>query len=421
MSPTITTGQRLQLTATKTARIRAKSGGNTLGTFEGNAYTGAPMKPGGWYQPVVIDLAGVRIPSQHRPVLRQHDHQQIVGHTTSVKATRKGLMVAGTFSGERKHRDSVVVPARNGFQWQLSVGAEPIRTEQLHEGETTTVNGREVVGPMMISRETELGEISFVPLGADGQTSVSIAAQAAGFTSAGIMQPAYADEVRRIQAALNATPSAPPAPTRRFMDFNPGLSALAGDGNALGHHTRYDIEGRAYGSEYGGDVSPYRRGVLSVPETMRGTALIFGRMWAPGPVLEADWRTVRSEGWRPIIFKGALDQALADLRSGKLTVPLLLDHDASSELTRSDEGAFRLRLTKDGERVRFRLDTDTTAGRLAARVIAASQSTGLSLGLHGIQTIEIPDLPLILGVVKASIRDISVVRTPRCPGARLEL
>jgi HK97 family phage prohead protease len=144
-------------------------------------------------------------------------------------------------------------------------------------------------------------------------------------------------------------------------------------------------------------------------------------MWAPGPLLEADWRTVRSEGWRPIIFKGALDQALADLRSEKLKVPLLLDHDASSELTRSDEGAFRLRLAKDGERVRFRLDTDTTAGRLAARVIAASQSTGLSLGLCDLQTIEIPDLPLVMGVVKASIRDISVVRTPRCPGARLEL
>jgi hypothetical protein len=38
------------------------------------------------------------------------------------------------------------------------------------------VNGREVQGPLSISRETELGEISFVPLGADGDTSVTVTA-----------------------------------------------------------------------------------------------------------------------------------------------------------------------------------------------------------------------------------------------------
>jgi phage head maturation protease len=156
--------------------ITAAAGGQ-LPSFAGTAYTGQPMRPEGWWRDVVIDLAGVRVPSQHRPALRQHDHEQIVGHTTEVKVDKGGIHVQGVFSGEDEHRNKVIVPAKNGFQWQLSVGANPVRTEQLEAGEETQVNGRAVVGPLTISRETEIGEISFVPLGADGDTSVSVAAQ----------------------------------------------------------------------------------------------------------------------------------------------------------------------------------------------------------------------------------------------------
>ena len=51
-----------------------------------------------------------------------------------------------------------------------------MRTEFLEAGEEAEVNGRTVSGPLTISRETDLGEVSFVPLGADGDTHVSIAA-----------------------------------------------------------------------------------------------------------------------------------------------------------------------------------------------------------------------------------------------------
>lgn len=155
-----------------------EAGEGKLATFSGIGYTGAPMKPMGWWEPIIVDLDGVKIPSQHRPALRQHDHEQIVGHATSVKVTKQGIEFEGVFSGEPEHVRKVTVPAKNGFQWQLSIGANPIRTEFLESGETTTVNGREVTGPMTISRETELGEISFVPLGADGDTSATVSASA---------------------------------------------------------------------------------------------------------------------------------------------------------------------------------------------------------------------------------------------------
>jgi hypothetical protein len=163
-----------RITSAGACKITGAEGGGKLATFEGLAYSGAPMKPQGWWQPVIVDLAGVKVPSQHRPALRQHDPEQIVGHTTTVRADPKGIHVEGVLSGEPHHAAKVAHPARNGFQWQLSIGANPTRTEFLEAGETTTVNGREVTGPMTISRETEIGEISFVPLGADGDTSATV-------------------------------------------------------------------------------------------------------------------------------------------------------------------------------------------------------------------------------------------------------
>jgi hypothetical protein len=133
-----------------------------LPTFKGVAYTGQPMTPEGWYTPVVIDLAGVKVPKEQRPALRQHDHNRVVGHTTAVKVTDAGIEVEGVVSNpESEQAREVVATSRNGFQWQLSIGANPIRTEDLESGKTATVNGREVTGPMTISRETELGEFQF--------------------------------------------------------------------------------------------------------------------------------------------------------------------------------------------------------------------------------------------------------------------
>lgn len=159
------------------ASIQAADGeGKKLATFEGIAYTGVPMQPAGWIYPIVVELSSVIVPAQLRPALRQHDHNQIVGHTTSVKVSDKDITIAGVFSGEKQHTDKVTVPAGNGFEWQLSIGADPARLEFVEAGETATVNGQEWTGPLYIGHDTELGEFSFVPLGADGNTSATVSA-----------------------------------------------------------------------------------------------------------------------------------------------------------------------------------------------------------------------------------------------------
>lgn len=159
------------------AGFTAAAGGEAprLARFRGRGYTGQPMTPEGWWTPVVIDLSGVST-RQQVPVLRQHDHEQIVGHSEAVTISPDGIDFEGVLSGQPEHVAKVLGPGLNGFPWQMSVGATPLRTEHLDAGEEATVNGRAVYGPLVISRETEIGEVSFVPLGADGDTSATVSA-----------------------------------------------------------------------------------------------------------------------------------------------------------------------------------------------------------------------------------------------------
>lgn len=160
------------------------NGGEKLPTFAMAAYTGAVMHLSGFWDPVIVDLENVQVPSQNRPILRQHDEAKIVGHSTRIDVSDKGIHVEGTISGVGPDAAEVVALAKNGFQWQASIGATAVRTEFVEPGQTATVNGREINGPVIISRETILGEISFVPLGADGATSARVAASQAQGRSA---------------------------------------------------------------------------------------------------------------------------------------------------------------------------------------------------------------------------------------------
>src|SRR5262245_183248 len=73
--------------------------GKNLRPFQMTAYTGAPMDVPGFFSPVVVDLAGVNVPSQRLPIFRQHDPDRIVAHSESVDVSEKRLKVRGVMSG----------------------------------------------------------------------------------------------------------------------------------------------------------------------------------------------------------------------------------------------------------------------------------------------------------------------------------
>ena len=153
-----------------------------LPRFSMVAYTGAPMRLFGWRYPVVVDLVGMQIPSQRRPIRLSHDAAQGVGHTDAIRAEGGQLTANGVVSRDTAAAKEVVASSRNGFPWQASIGASVEEAEFVKDGQKVVVNGREWAGPLNVVRRSVLGEISFVDLGADGETSARVAAERVGKT-----------------------------------------------------------------------------------------------------------------------------------------------------------------------------------------------------------------------------------------------
>ncbi len=149
-----------------------------LPRFSMVAYTGGPMRIAGWRYPVIVDLAGLGIPSQNRPIRFGHDMQSGVGHTDAIQVENGRLTAAGVVSRDTAAAKEIVVSAKNGFPWQASIGTSVDEFEFVKENQKVLVNGREFIGPVNVVRKSLLGEISFVDLGADGQTSAQVAAAA---------------------------------------------------------------------------------------------------------------------------------------------------------------------------------------------------------------------------------------------------
>ncbi|MBX3404561.1 MAG: hypothetical protein KF699_14210 [Phycisphaeraceae bacterium] len=169
------------LTLTGTAEITAIAAGadaeKALPRFKMLAYTGGAMRVAGWRHPVVLDLAGLSVPSQNRPIRFSHDPAAGVGHTDAIRVEGGQLVATGVISRDTAIAREVVASSRNGFPWQASVGASVEEFEFIRESQKAIVNGLEFSGPINVVRKATLGEISFVDLGADGRTSASIAAQ----------------------------------------------------------------------------------------------------------------------------------------------------------------------------------------------------------------------------------------------------
>ncbi len=172
----------LTLEATATVEIEAAAAGRTpkRPTFLIDAYGGGSLLLAGWFKPVVIDLKGLR--GDRVTVLKDHDETQIVGQGTGAIG-QSGVSVAGKITGDYETpgepAHEVVLQARNGFVWSASVGVSVERVENIEIGVKVRVNGRRFTGPLVVIRQSRLGEVSFVSVGADESASVKLAARAA--------------------------------------------------------------------------------------------------------------------------------------------------------------------------------------------------------------------------------------------------
>ena len=147
-------------------------------TFKLNAYTGGALRANYPY-PVVVDLTGLKA-EKNVPILRGHNQDRIVGHATEVviaqRGTARGVHISGVVSADTVDAKEVVASAKKGFPWQVSIGANPDRVEFVEPGKKVFVNEQTFTGPLYVFRAATLRETSFVAIGADPNTSASVAA-----------------------------------------------------------------------------------------------------------------------------------------------------------------------------------------------------------------------------------------------------
>jgi hypothetical protein len=147
-----------------------KDDGDTINGFELEGYTGAVVER--WWGNLVVSVAGISA-KQQMPVFKNHNSSEIVGYST--KTTNEGkFMVSGVFSKHTDAAKEVLALAKEGFPWQASIGVTPKLITEIKSGAMLEVNGVEVFGPAEVWLESDVHETSFVPVGADSDTSATV-------------------------------------------------------------------------------------------------------------------------------------------------------------------------------------------------------------------------------------------------------
>jgi len=141
-------------------------------------YTGGIIRQTWSREPVVIDLAGMTVPSVV-PIVFGHDYslESVLGQGTGTVGDQ--LVIDGSILAQCEAAMQVVELGDRGYQWQASVGADVDEQSLVAAGDTVTVNGRTFEGPVRIVTRSTLRECSFVTLGADAATAVTITASQA--------------------------------------------------------------------------------------------------------------------------------------------------------------------------------------------------------------------------------------------------
>lgn len=122
------------------------------------------------YGQTIVDLASIRVSRPNLPILLDHDTSRRVGFTESAKVVPEGFVVEGRFIDSAEAQD-VLRQAKSGFPWEVSISIDQIEHERIRESESMRVNGELHHGPMMILRNGNLREVSFVAVAADQSTS----------------------------------------------------------------------------------------------------------------------------------------------------------------------------------------------------------------------------------------------------------
>lgn len=166
-------------------------------------YSGGLMRPAGWPEGIVVDLAGLQA-ADYVPLVEDHrmELSSVLGSVTpkidrtAQRVTFDGFLASGTAAADHARK-----LAGAGVRLQASIGARIIKSRYIRHGEKVTVNGQTFDGPVTVADESELYHLSLVAQGADRRTSVDIHASAAPTQGGDVLKA----ERERVAAILAAT------------------------------------------------------------------------------------------------------------------------------------------------------------------------------------------------------------------------
>lgn len=148
---------------------------NTLPRVEIIANVGNPMRLPGIPIPVVCVMGGGVFEQDVTPILLEHNNSRRLGHTTEQSLTPV-IKANGVLSCANDDVEKVKADAKNGFRFQASIGAVVDDGYILKPGQSATVNNKRLQGPLLVATKYRIREITLTAVGADGGTSVKIAA-----------------------------------------------------------------------------------------------------------------------------------------------------------------------------------------------------------------------------------------------------
>jgi len=140
--------------------------------FSGVLSSGKVVHNHGFMGDVIINLDEVSF-SNPVKLLRQHDHDRVIGYGNVFKSDR-GLEIEGSLI-ENEHSMELIELSEAGVRWEMSGHFNPEGgLTKLEPGQKRTVNGSDVAGPLIIFEKPRVREASIVTIGADAHTSLDI-------------------------------------------------------------------------------------------------------------------------------------------------------------------------------------------------------------------------------------------------------
>ncbi len=191
-----------------------------------------------WYWgKIAHDLSGMRHKNRI-PVDYAHNDGEVLGYVNHFDVASGDLVAAGALTPWRDddRASEVIYKMRHGVPYEASIffGDDSMAVEEVQDGVTAQVNGREFVGPGVIIRQWSLRGIAICPYGADSQTE-SVALSGGKTFSASVIAAIEGQEMDKEIKTDEAQPTELAAavepvetvetPTETATELNGGTSA----------------------------------------------------------------------------------------------------------------------------------------------------------------------------------------------------